>query len=373
MTETQTVNVALGDRSYDIRIGKSLLVEAARHISPHLGKHKKCIILTDSSIEKLHLPTLENALNAANINYSSFVIPAGEQSKSFAELERLSNAILETGIDRQTTLIALGGGVVGDLGGFLASILLRGIPFIQIPTTLLAMVDSSVGGKTAINSPVGKNLIGAFYQPQLVLADIALLTTLPARQMQAGYAEIVKYGLINDRDFFDWLKENITRPEDASTEQLSTMVARSCQHKAQIVSADEKEKGARALLNLGHTFGHALEAEMGYSNALLHGEAVAIGMVMAFAFSAQYGSVEVEDVASIKAALRNANLPIHPGEIKGFDAGPEALINHMRKDKKVNAGAMVFILAHAIGETFVANDVQENDLLAFLNAYLQDS
>jgi len=368
MSSIETLKVELEDRSYEILIGGGLLANAGEHLAKVLPT-KKVFIVTDDNVAKLYLKILEEALDKVGIISHSHVITHGEQSKSFANLENLLDAIFATKPDRKTTLIALGGGVVGDLTGFAASIILRGINFIQIPTTLLAQVDSSVGGKTGINNKFGKNLVGSFYQPLLVLADTDTLHSLPEREFKAGYAEVVKYGFINDLAFFEKLKEalpNISNEqirkslEVISKDHIMTPIVKtSCMSKAKIVSADEREGGVRALLNLGHTFGHALEKATGYSDKLLHGEAVAIGMVFAFKLSHKMGLCEAAQVQKVTEHLQGMGLPISPLEIKKvWDV--DDLMASMRQDKKAFNGKMTFILARKIGECFIENNVPEN-------------
>lgn len=357
----KTLNLDLGARSYDILVGEDLFGQVAAHIP-----QKKTFIITDENVAALHLQTLENALESQNVSRETLVLPAGEQTKSFQNLEKVTGFLLEHKVDRGSVIIALGGGVIGDLVGFAASITLRGIGFIQIPTTLLAQVDSSVGGKTAINSAHGKNLIGSFYQPKLVVCDIATIATLGEREFLSGYAEVVKYGLINQPEFFDWLdsQENLQNDKEA----LSEAIYRSCQSKAQIVAEDETEKGKRALLNLGHTFGHALEAETGFSDKLYHGEAVALGMLMAFKFSVKLGICPQEDVEKITKHYEKTGLPSDPkAYLNNWDV--EKLIDYMRSDKKVKDGKMVFILAKGIGQSFIEDNVDETALREFLESY----
>lgn len=359
------LRLELGERSYDIMVGENLLDQAGQTISP-LSKGDKAVIVTDSNVAPLYLARLENSLSAAGIEHTAITLPAGEQTKSFEHLQALTDKLFETGVDRKTMLIALGGGVIGDLAGFAAAITMRGIEFIQIPTTFLSQVDSSVGGKTGINSAYGKNLIGAFHQPRLVLADLETLTTLPRRQLLAGYAEVVKYGLINDPDFFSWLEENGAALLDGEQNLQRHAVLTSCASKAAIVAADERETGVRALLNLGHTFGHALEAEVGYGEALLHGEAVSIGMVMAFDLSQRLGLCSEADAARVRAHLGGVGLPT---DLKGLSSAswtPDRLMAHMGLDKKSEGGTIIFVLAHAIGDAFIANAVAPDELRAFL-------
>ncbi|PIR31702.1 MAG: 3-dehydroquinate synthase [Alphaproteobacteria bacterium CG11_big_fil_rev_8_21_14_0_20_44_7] len=349
----------LGNRSYDILIGDGLFA----HLPEYLPL-KKTAIVVDENVANLHLEKLQAELDKNNISHTSKILPAGEGTKSFKYLEEVTEWLLEQKIERNSTVIAFGGGVIGDLVGFAASMAMRGINFIQIPTTLLAQVDSSVGGKTAINSRYGKNLIGAFYQPKLVLADTSLLETLPEREFLSGYAEVVKYGLIDNAEFFQWLTENCLD----NKENLQQAIYESCKAKAEIVSADEREAGKRALLNFGHTFGHALEAETGFSDKLLHGEAVSLGMLMAFKFSAELGYCSLQDMKKVEEYFVKSDLPTDPLKyLEEWNA--EKLVEHMRLDKKVKNGKMVFILARGIGEAFIAEDVEEKTLLNFLRNY----
>lgn len=359
------LRVDLAERSYDILVDDHLLARAGSLIAP-LMKGDKAIIVTDENVAPHYLETLESALAASNIEHAAITLPAGEQTKCFEQLQALSDAFFESGVDRKSMLIALGGGVIGDLGGFAAAITMRGIEFIQIPTTLLSQVDSSVGGKTGINSSYGKNLIGAFHQPRLVLADLATLDTLPRRQLLAGYGEVVKYGLINDPDFFVWLEQNGPALLQGDKNLQRQAIIKSCASKAAIVAEDEKENGVRALLNLGHTFGHALEAETGYGDTLLHGEAVAIGMVMAFDLSVRLGLCREQDAARVRAHLAAVGLPVDLHKLARPAWTAESLIAHMGLDKKTEAGALTFILARAIGEAFITRDVPLDDLRVFL-------
>jgi 3-dehydroquinate synthase len=352
-----TVPVALGARSYDIHVGPGLLAKADEHILPVL-RQKRAVIVTDENVAKLHLAKLEAALDRASVKRDTIILPPGEHTKDFSFLQKLLGDLLDLGIERRTMLIALGGGVIGDLAGFAASIVLRGIEFVQVPTTLLAQVDSSVGGKTAIDTRQGKNLIGAFHQPRLVLADLDALATLPPREFLAGYAEVVKYGLIDDPDFFAWLEQNGATARDGDAAARQHAVVTSCKAKAAIVARDEKEEGDRALLNLGHTFAHALETELGFGADLLHGEAVAAGMGLAFDFSVRQGLCPAGDAERVKRHLRSLGLPA------GLqDAGRHAtqgkwnatrLIAHMGHDKKLRDGKVTFVLARGIGKAFLA-------------------
>lgn len=365
LTPAKTVPVGLGARAYDIHIGPNLLANAAQYIGPFI-QGKKVIIISDETVGALYEDTLMRQLDGIWRDGSAMRVPAGEASKSLPQFSALCNQILDSGIDRQTVLIALGGGVIGDLVGYVAASLLRGLDFIQIPTSLLAQVDSSVGGKTGINAHAGKNLIGAFHQPRLVLADTSLLDSLSLREMRAGYAEVVKYGLLGDMAFFEWLETHgadvLARDPDA----LAYAVAASCQAKADIVVADETEAGKRALLNLGHTFAHAFEAEAGYDGRLLHGEAVAAGMGVAFDFSAAIGFCNGQDVMRVKAHLTACGLPSSRAELPAGDAGSEQLLRHMKKDKKVENAALTFILVRGIGDAEIHKNVPADTVLAFL-------
>jgi 3-dehydroquinate synthase len=359
------VRINLDDRSYDVLVGDDLLADASRYVAPILNQDR-VFIVTDENVAPRHLDTLEQSLTASGIVCESIVLPAGDQTKSFAHLEKLVGELLSRKIERASTIIALGGGVIGDLAGFAASITLRGVDYIQIPTSLLAQVDSSVGGKTAINTPSGKNLVGMFYQPRLVLADIAVLDTLPRREFLAGYGEVVKYGLINDPPFFDWLEENGAALRDGDRDKRRHAVVKSCQAKADIVAADERETGQRALLNLGHTFGHALEAETGYSDMLLHGEGVAIGTVMAFDLSIRMALCPSEDIIRIRRHFAAMGLGTDLGHIQGVTWQAENLMAHMARDKKVRDGRMTFVLAEGIGKAILSQDVRKEDLVATL-------
>ncbi len=351
----QTLRVALASRSYDIAIGHGLLARAGEYLAPLLPS-PRVVVLSDTTVAAHYAEALEASLRAQGITSQRITVPAGEGSKSFATFESLMEQLLALAPDRKTTLIALGGGVVGDLTGFAASVLLRGVPFIQVPTSLLAQVDSSVGGKTAINARAGKNLIGTFYQPRAVLADTATLATLPPRELRAGYAEILKYGLIMDADFYRWCQghgASILAGDEAAQAEA---IYRSCAFKAAIVAADEHEADARALLNFGHTFGHALEAETGYSATLLHGEAVAIGMVMACRLSAAMGGLGADMAAEVAAHLRALGMPAsladidHPWTVEG-------IVRHFSTDKKAEGGTLTFIVLDAIGHGRVAKQV----------------
>lgn len=360
----QTLSIDLGSRSYDIVIGSQLLTQATELIAPKL-KQKRVVIVTDTNVAPLYGNSLQTHLEANGIKAQLLVLPAGEKTKSFYQLEALLDQLLAWNIERKTTLIALGGGVIGDLTGFAASIVLRGVPFIQIPTTLLSQVDSSVGGKTGINTAKGKNLVGSFYQPQLVIADTTALKSLPPREMQSGYAEVVKYGLINQPDFFAWLEKNGEAVLKHDTKAIAHAVQTSCASKAAIVAADEKEADVRALLNFGHTFGHALEAETGFSSELLHGEAVAIGMIMAMEYCSKEGLCPKEDTERARKHMKSAGLRTSPLEIRG-SWNIDALIHHFQQDKKVADGKLTFILTKGIGKTYISQDVSEKSLRDYL-------
>jgi 3-dehydroquinate synthase len=361
----ETVRVDLAGRAYDISIGQGLIARAGEIIAPLL-KRKFAAIVTDENVGKLHLLPLQQALAAYGIESQPVILPAGEKTKSYAELARVCDALLTAGVERRDVVIALGGGVIGDLTGLASAILRRGVNFVQIPTSLLAQVDSSVGGKTGINSPLGKNLIGAFHQPVAVLADLDVLKTLPQRQRAAGYAEIVKYGLLGDAKYYDWLDTQVEAIMQGDVAATARAVKTSCEMKARIVAEDETETGVRALLNLGHTFGHALEAATGYSDTLLHGEAVAIGMVQAFGFSEMLGHCEQGLSRKVATHLRRAGLPTHSSDIAAQLPAPEQLLILMYQDKKAEGGKLTFILTKGIGEAFIAKAINETRVLAFL-------
>jgi 3-dehydroquinate synthase len=354
------VDVALAERAYGIVIGRDVLGSLGRRIA-HLRPGARTAIVTDRSVAKHWLEKTEASLTQAGIASSRIIVEEGEGSKSYATLEKVSEALIAAKVERNDLVVALGGGVVGDLAGFAAAILRRGVDFVQVPTTLLAQVDSSVGGKTGINSPQGKNLIGAFHQPVLVIADTAVLDTLPPRQFRAGYAEVAKYGVLGDAAFFGWLENNhadIFKGGAAREHAIAT----SCRAKAAIVARDERETGDRALLNLGHTFGHALEAVTGFSDRLFHGEGVAIGMVLAAEFSASLGMIPPSDAVRIERHLAEAGLPTHLKDIAGFAqeglADADTLMTLMAQDKKVRRGKLTFILLEAIGRAVIAKDVE---------------
>ena len=372
MSETglKKVNVSLPASGspnicYDIHIGAGLLRSCAPFLSPLL-KRPFVAIVTDENVAQAHLENLTKTLDSAGISHVTKIMPPGEASKSFTGLETLVDWLLDNKVERQDMVIALGGGVIGDLTGFAASTLRRGVRFTQIPTTLLAQVDSSVGGKTGINVPQGKNLVGAFHQPSLVLADLDVLQTLPDREFRAGYAEIVKYAAICDRPFFDWLESNLDALKNRDSQALSYAIAKSCQTKADIVAQDEKEHGARALLNLGHTFAHAYENLTGYSDNLLHGEAVGLGMAQAARLSVDLGLCPETDAQALVNHLASAGLPISQTDVKGGPFEATNLVNAMAQDKKVSQGVMTFILMKAIGKAFITNDVSAKQITTFL-------
>lgn len=365
---TATVTVALGARSYDVIAGDGLIESAGALLSPLL-RRPFAVIVTDETVDAAHGGRLRRSLSDAGVRHETIVLPPGEGTKSFAQLEALTESLLGCGVERGDLIIAFGGGVVGDLTGFAAAILRRGCRFAQLPTTLLAQVDSAVGGKTAINTRHGKNLVGAFHQPAAVLADIGALDTLPDRQLRAGYAEIVKYGALGDEPFFRWLEQYGTALLSGDKALRREAVIRACSAKAAIVAADEREDGARALLNLGHTFGHALEAAFGYTDQLLHGEAVAAGMGLAFDFSVASGLCRADDAARLKAHLRASSLPAGLADIDGASAfSAQALAATMMQDKKVEQGRLTLILARRLGEAFVARDVPADSVVNFLAA-----
>jgi 3-dehydroquinate synthase len=378
-TDPTTVRVALGDRSYDIVIGRGLIASLGARIEA-LRPRAKVFIVTDTNIELHHLDALEETLAESAIAASQFIVPPGEGSKSFRVFEQVCEAVIAARIERGDLVIALGGGVIGDLAGFAASAVRRGIDYVQVPTTLLAQVDSSVGGKTAINSARGKNLIGAFHQPILVVADTALLDTLPPREFRAGYAEVAKYGLLGDAAFFSWLEANwrdvfaggLSSAGKSSSGAREHAIAVSCRAKASIVARDERETGERALLNLGHTFGHALEAACGFSDRLLHGEAVAAGMALAFEFSARLGLLLAAEAARAIRHLAEVGLPTRPKDITGGLPDADALMALMAQDKKVKRGMLTFILVRGIGAAFVEHGVDPAQVRAFLSEKLAE-
>ncbi|VAW00711.1 3-dehydroquinate synthase [hydrothermal vent metagenome] len=365
------VDVDLGPRSYAIHIGEGLLGRTGEIIFPLLTR-KKTVIVTDENVAELHLATLQGSLDTFQIEHNTIILPPGEATKSYEKFQLLCDSLLENDVERNDIIIAFGGGVIGDLAGFAAAVLRRGVNFVQIPTSLLAQVDSSVGGKTGINSRHGKNLIGAFHQPLAVIADIALLDTLPKRELAAGYAEVAKYGLLGDRAFFEWLEDNADALFAGNGQVRIKAISKSCEAKADIVARDEKEHGVRALLNLGHTFGHALEGVTGYSQRLLHGEGVAIGTVLAFRFSERSGLIKHGAARRVESHFSSVGLPTTLADIPGNLPDAETLINFMRQDKKASGGKLVFILARQIGDTFVAKDVAESDILDFMRKELQN-
>jgi 3-dehydroquinate synthase len=367
-----TVDVALGDRAYDIIIGRDVLQTLGGRVAA-LRPGVRAAIVTDRTVARHWLEKTESSLAAAGIATSHVIVAEGEGSKTYAGLEKVSEALIAAKIERNDLVIALGGGVVGDLAGFAAAILRRGVDFVQVPTSLLAQVDSSVGGKTGINSPQGKNLLGAFHQPVLVIADTSVLDTLSPRQFRAGYAEVAKYGVLGDEAFFGWLEANAADIFSGSAAREHA-IATSCRAKAAIVSRDERETGERALLNLGHTFGHALEAATGFSDRLFHGEGVSVGMVLAAEFSAQLGMISEGSAARIERHLASVGLPTHLQDIAGFAqeglADADALMTLMAQDKKVKRGKLTFILLEAVGRAVVANDVEPALVRDFLQGKL---
>ena len=364
-TGVERLSVALGERAYEIVVGPGLIAAAGGEMLP-LMRRRHAIVVTDENVAGHWLAPLRDSLASAGIAAQTVILPAGEETKDLAHFGRLADDILACGVERGSMLVALGGGVVGDLTGFAAATLLRGIGFVQIPTTLLAQVDSSVGGKTGINTPAGKNLIGAFYQPRLVLADTDALSTLPRRELLAGYAETVKYGLIRDADFFAWCERQGNALCALEPEPLRRAVVTSCAMKAAVVAADEREEGDRALLNFGHTFGHALETETGFSSRLLHGEAVALGMVLAFDFASRLGLAAPQEGGRVRRHFAAAGLPTRLADVGLGGIPAERLLAHMGKDKKVRDGKLTLILPHRIGDAFVMKDAPADELRGFL-------
>jgi 3-dehydroquinate synthase len=362
---TLAVPVAVAGRPYDVLIGQDLLERAGDLIAPLLRRPRLAVV-TDETVQALHGPRFAASLGRAGIEVLPVVLEPGEGAKSFSGLETLTDALLALELERGDLVAAFGGGVVGDLAGFAAAIFKRGIDFVQIPTTLLAQVDSSVGGKTAIDTPRGKNLIGAFHQPRLVLADLGVLATLPRRELVCGYAEVIKYGLLGDLDFFEWLEANGPQVLALAPEALARAVRRSVEMKAEIVAEDERETGRRALLNLGHTFAHALEAETGFSEALKHGEAVGLGCALAFRFSARLGLCPGQEAERAARALSAAGLPARLSDLGGHRFHANSLVAHMAQDKKAEGGALAFILARRLGEAFVAKGVDPASVRDFL-------
>jgi 3-dehydroquinate synthase len=368
--EPTVVKVALGARAYDIAIGRGLLAglgERAKALRPGA----RVAIVTDETVAKIHLGAAEAALKTSGIDSDRIIVPAGENSKNYPTFENVCEAIIAARVERNDLVIALGGGVIGDLAGFAASCVRRGLDFVQVPTTLLAQVDSSVGGKTGINSRQGKNLIGAFHQPVLVIADTALLDTLPKREFRAGYAEVAKYGLLGDAAFFAWLEKN-WQDVFAGGPAREHAIAVCCRGKAGIVARDERETGERALLNLGHTFGHALEAGCGFSDRLLHGEAVALGITLAFEFSAKRGLIAATEAARARAHLAAVGLPTHQKDVPGGAPGADVLMNLIAQDKKVRRGTLTFILVRGIGQAFIENKVDAAEVRTFLTEKLAE-
>ena len=360
------IEVKLPGRSYAIVIGEDLLASSGQRIAAAL-KGARAAVVTDANVAALHLPALKASLAEQKLLLGEVVVEPGEASKSFPVLASLLERLLELGVERGDCVIAFGGGVVGDLAGFAASVLRRGVRVVQMPTTLLAQVDSAIGGKTGIDTKQGKNLIGTFHQPSLVLADISVLSTLSPREFRAGYAEVVKYGLLGDASFFAWLEANWPKVFASAEPERRHAVETSARAKAVIVEADEKEeKGTRALLNFGHTFGHALEAFAGYSDRLLHGEAIAIGMRLAFTFSVELGICAAADAARVERHLSAVGLPARIAAIPGGTPTPEALLRLMAQDKKVKGGKLALVLVRGIGEAFVEHDVALPRLTEFL-------
>jgi 3-dehydroquinate synthase len=364
-TPPQSITVDLAGRSYEVLIGEGLIGRAGALIGPFLGRAKRLAVVTDTIVEALHGERLRGGLGGV-AQASVIAIPPGEAAKSFAGLEDLCGRLLDLGLERGDLVVAFGGGVVGDLAGFAAAILKRGVDFVQIPTTLLAQVDSSVGGKTAIDTRHGKNLIGAFHQPRLVLADLDVLSTLPRREVVCGYAEVIKYGLLGDLAFFEWLEGEGAKVLSLEPAALTRAVRRSVEIKAQIVAEDEREAGRRALLNLGHTFAHAVETETGYGEALKHGEAVGLGMALAFRFSARLGLCPTKDAERAVRALAAAGLPTRLADPPGPPFAAQKLIAHMAQDKKAEGGSLTFVLVRGLGQAFVAKGVDAGEVLSFL-------
>ena len=365
MTKTKTIKINLDKNSYDIYIGENLTSEIPSIISPFM-KRNKIFIICDESLGSIILPEIKNSFIDAGFEIFVSFVQTGENSKSFESLEFTISELLDNGIERNDTIIALGGGVIGDLAGFISSIIYRGINFIQVPTTLLAQVDSSVGGKTAINVKQGKNLVGSFYQPKTVITDVSFLSSLSEREIKCGLSEIVKYGIIGDRDFFNWLKENIDNLTKLNQDCLIYAIEKSCEMKANIVQKDEKESGDRALLNFGHTFGHALEKHFTKNGVLMHGEAVAIGMVYATKFSGNIGALKKDECDEIINLISDIGLPISINDIKG-EITKEEILNLMMYDKKRANQRNTLILLNKIGEAFINNNVSDKEIIDFFN------
>ncbi|MBY3131658.1 3-dehydroquinate synthase [Rhizobium laguerreae] len=362
----RTVHVPLGERAYDILIGPGLIARAGAEIASRL-KGRKAAVVTDENVAPLYLKALVASLDEAGIASAAVVLPAGEKTKSFEHLITACDKVLEARVERNDYVIALGGGVIGDLSGFAAGIVRRGVRFVQVPTSLLSQVDSSVGGKTGINSRHGKNLIGVFHQPDLVVADTDVLNSLSAREFRAGYAEVAKYGLIDKPDFFAWLEANWKAVFAGGSARIEAIAA-SCQAKADVVVADERENGQRALLNLGHTFGHALEAATAYdSSRLVHGEGVSIGMVLAHEFSARMNLASPDDARRVERHLKEVGLPTRMSDIPGELPPAETLMDAIAQDKKVKSGKLTFILTRGVGQSFVAGDVPASEVISFLH------
>ena len=364
---TIKVTVEIPNNNYDILIGKNSTQELESFLKN--TKYSKIFLITDKNVANYHLSYIQNIIDKTDIDYSTITMDSGEKVKSFNHLEKLTNEIISKNVDRKSLIIAFGGGVIGDLSGFAASILLRGIDFIQVPTTLLAMVDSSVGGKTAVNSSLGKNLIGSFYQPKLVICDTRYLKTLPSREFLCGYAEVIKYGFIQDIRFFDYLKENHEQIFHLDEEKLNHIIKESCKIKADIVAQDEKEGGIRALLNYGHTFGHIFETEANYSNKILHGEAVGLGMAMAAQMSVNLGYLSQEKCDMMTDYLTQCAFILEVEEF-GFEFDRQNLITHLFKDKKVENNKLTFILLKEIGNAFIEKDVHVKDFEQVLDKFL---
>jgi len=364
-TAATSVAVGLGARAYDILIGPGLLGQAGELILRRFGR-RKLVVITDRNVDTHHGAALQQSLDASGLTVSKIALPPGEATKSFASLDQVVDFALGAGLERGDLLVAFGGGVIGDLAGFAAAVALRGVEFVQIPTSLLAQVDSSVGGKTGINTPRGKNLVGAFHQPGLVLADTDTLETLPERELRAGYAEIVKYGLIGDAKFFAWLEANGTALLAGDRPARIHAIRTACEAKADYVARDEREHGVRALLNLGHTFGHVLEAAAEYDGRLIHGEAVAIGMVLAAQLSAILGLCGDAVPERVKAHLENVQLPTQIGDVPGLSPDADKLIGRMQQDKKVRDGKLNFIMLREIGSAFVTSDIPDDQLHSFM-------
>jgi 3-dehydroquinate synthase len=370
MTKFEAITVPLGDRSYDIIIGSELLNKAGSLIKSVI-RSENVIIVTDTNVAPLYLSKLTSSLKIAGINAEKIILPSGEKTKSISYFEKLTDKILAMKVDRTIALIALGGGVIGDLTGYAAASILRGIDFVQVPTTLLSQVDSSVGGKTGINTRHGKNLIGAFYQPRLVLADIDVLDSLPKREILAGYAEVAKYGLINNKNFFSWLEEFGPKLCAGNKKYRRAAVFMSCKTKAEIITKDETEQNLRALLNLGHTFGHALETETGYSNKLLHGESISIGICLAFELSFLLGLCSKSDTERTRKHFVTIGLPTYLTDIDNINWDTSKLLDHMQSDKKTENGKINFILTKGIGESFIARNINMKDVNIVIEQAIQ--